>query len=340
MKNTLKALAVLVNERRNLSIKESSDVFDEIMGGDVPEAVMAAFLTALKCKGECVDEIVGAASAMRAKATFVNAGESSPIDTCGTGGDGLNTFNISTTSAFIIAGAGVSVAKHGNRAATSKSGSADVLAQLGFNLDVSAAVMEHCLQENGIAFLFAPKMHPAMRFAAPVRKMLGFRTIFNILGPLINPAGALSQVIGVFDASYTELLAYSLKALGSNRAIVAHAADGMDEISPCSLTRISELKNGSVSTYEFNPCQYLDNIGDFADLRGEDAAFNARKTLDILEGRDRSAATDACLLNAAAGIYVAGAAEDFAGALGRARESLSSGAARQKLAKLVEFSKR
>lgn len=340
MKNTLKALSVLVNERRNLTLKESSDVFDEIMDGRVCNEILAAFLSALKYKGECVDEVVGAATAMRARATFISSGESSPIDTCGTGGDGLNTFNISTTAAFITAGAGVSVAKHGNRGASAKSGSADVLARLGFNLDADTALMEHCLQENGIAFLFAPKMHPAMRYATPVRKMLGFRTIFNLLGPLVNPAGVLSQIIGVFDASYTELLAYSLKCLGSRRVMIVHSADGMDEISPCALTRISELKNGSICTHEFNPGQYLDRIGSFGELRGDDAAYNAEVTMRILDNKDHSAATDACLLNAAAGIYVAGKADDFQTALKMARESLSSGAAKEKLVKLIEFSKK
>ena len=178
----------------NLSSAESAEVFGEIMSGEVEPQILAAFLTALKMKGETVEEVAGAARAMRARATYINAGNSRPVDIVGTGGDGLDTFNISTTSAFIIAGAGIAVAKHGNRAATGKCGSGDVLAALGFNLDVHPSVMEHCLQEEGIAFLFAPKMHPAMRFAAPVRKALGFRTVFNLLGPLVNPAGATGQV--------------------------------------------------------------------------------------------------------------------------------------------------
>lgn len=340
MNKTLEALRIVADAKRDLSVKESSDVFDEIMSGAVDADILAAFLTALKMKGECVNEIVGAAIAMRSKATFINSGGTSPVDTCGTGGDGLNTINISTTAAFIIAGAGVAVAKHGNRAASSKSGSADVLAALGFNLDVESAVMEHCLQECGIAFLFAPKMHPAMRFAAPVRKKLGFRTIFNVLGPLLNPAGTRAQIVGVFDSYHTEVLANSLKILGSKSAMVFHSADGMDEISPCTLTRISELKNGRVTTREFNPCDYFDTVESFDALRGGDAAFNATRALDILENRDRSSAADACLLNAAAGIYVGGKAADFPTAMELARESLRSGAAREKLEKLVAFSKK
>ena len=251
----------------NLSGAESAEVFGEIMSGEVEPQILAAFLTALKMKGETVEEVAGAARAMRARATYINAGNSRPVDIVGTGGDGLDTFNISTTSAFIIAGAGIAVAKHGNRAATGKCGSGDVLAALGFNLDVHPSVMEHCLQEEGIAFLFAPKMHPAMRFAAPVRKALGFRTVFNLLGPLVNPAGATGQVIGVFGASYTEFVAECLKRLGVRRALVVHGGDGMDEISVCAPTRISELRNGSIKTSEFNPRKFFPCGADFSELK-------------------------------------------------------------------------
>ena len=303
-----------VASKKNLSGAESAEVFGEIMSGEVDGAIMAAFLTALKMKGETVDEVVGAASAMRARATFINAGSAAPIDTCGTGGDGMNTFNISTTSAFIAAGAGVPVAKHGNRAATSKCGSGDVLGELGFNLDVHASVMEHCLQEEGIAFLFAPKMHPAMRFAAPVRKALGFRTIFNLLGPLVNPAGATGQVVGVFEAGYTEFVAECLNRMGVRRAFVVHAADGMDEISVCTPTRVSELRDCSIKTSEFNPRKYFPDGANFSDLKGGDAKVNAQILLDVLSGKLRAA-------------------------LEMARDSLDSGAALKKLKTLVEFSR-
>lgn len=328
-----------VASKKNLSGAESAEVFGEIMSGEVDEAIMAAFLTALKMKGETVDEVVGAASAMRARATFINAGSAAPIDTCGTGGDGMNTFNISTTSAFIAAGAGVPVAKHGNRAATSKCGSGDVLGELGFNLDVHASVMEHCLQEEGIAFLFAPKMHPAMRFAAPVRKALGFRTIFNLLGPLVNPAGATGQVVGVFEAGYTEFVAECLNRMGVRRAFVVHAADGMDEISVCTPTRVSELRDCSIKTSEFNPRKYFPDGANFSDLKGGDAKVNAQILLDVLSGKLRNGARDICLLNAAAAIVVGGKTDDFGAALEMARDSLDSGAALKKLKTLVEFSR-
>lgn len=328
-----------VASKKNLSGAESAEVFGEIMSGEVDGAIMAAFLTALKMKGETVDEVVGAASAMRARATFINAGSAAPIDTCGTGGDGMNTFNISTTSAFIAAGAGVPVAKHGNRAATSKCGSGDVLGELGFNLDVHASVMEHCLQEEGIAFLFAPKMHPAMRFAAPVRKALGFRTIFNLLGPLVNPAGAAGQVVGVFEAGYTEFVAECLNRMGVRRAFVVHAADGMDEISVCTPTRVSELRDCSIKTSEFNPRKYFPDGANFSDLKGGDAKVNAQILLDVLSGKLRNGARDICLLNAAAAIVVGGKTDDFGAALEMARDSLDSGAALKKLKTLVEFSR-
>ncbi len=328
-----------VASKKNLSGAESAEVFGEIMSGEVDEAIMAAFLTALKMKGETVDEVVGAASAMRAMATFINAGSAAPIDTCGTGGDGMNTFNISTTSAFIAAGAGVPVAKHGNRAATSKCGSGDVLGELGFNLDVHASVMEHCLQEEGIAFLFAPKMHPAMRFAAPVRKALGFRTIFNLLGPLVNPAGATGQVVGVFEAGYTEFVAECLNRMGVRRAFVVHAADGMDEISVCTPTRVSELRDCSIKTSEFNPRKYFPDGANFSELKGGDAKVNAQILLDVLSGKLRNGARDICLLNAAAAIVVGGKTDDFGAALEMARDSLDSGAALKKLKTLVEFSR-
>lgn len=322
----------------NLSGAESAEVFGEIMSGEVEPQILAAFLTALKMKGETVEEVAGAARAMRARATYINAGNSRPVDIVGTGGDGLDTFNISTTSAFIIAGAGIAVAKHGNRAATGKCGSGDVLAALGFNLDVHPSVMEHCLQEEGIAFLFAPKMHPAMRFAAPVRKALGFRTVFNLLGPLVNPAGATGQVIGVFGASYTEFVAECLKRLGVRRALVVHGGDGMDEISVCAPTRISELRNGSIKTSEFNPRKFFPCGADFSELKGGGPEVNAGILCGVLSGKLRGGARGVCLLNAAAGIVAGGGADGFAEAVEMARDSLDSGKALKKLETLVEFS--
>ncbi len=334
-----RALRKIVDERQDLSFDESRSVFDGIMDGEVDEHILSAFLTALKMKGETVEEVVGAASAMRKRAAFIDAGARLAIDTCGTGGDGMGTFNISTTSAFIAAGAGVCVAKHGNRAATGRCGSGDVLAALGFNLDARPELMEHCLQKNGIAFLFAPKMHPAMRYAARVRKSLGFRTIFNILGPLVNPAGAKGQVVGVFDGSMTEFVAECLKILGVRRAFVVHGGDGLDEISVCAPTKVSHLSGGRVKTYEFNPLKYLPSFAPFSDLKGGSPEENARMTLGILEGKIRGGARSVSLLNAAAGIVVGGLADDFEDALALAEKSIDSGAALSKLETLVEFSR-
>ena len=338
MSSLSEALKKVANFGENLDEAESFAVFDEIMSGAADTLHLADFLTALKMKGETVAEIVGAARAMRRRAHFIDGGAKTCVDTCGTGGDGLNTFNISTTSAFIAAGAGVCVAKHGNRAATSKCGSGDVLAALGFNLDVSPSVMEHCLQTQNIAFLFAPKMHPAMKYAGPVRRALGFRTIFNLLGPLLNPAGAKGQLVGVFDTLHTEIMANALSSLGVRRAFVVHSADGMDEISACAPTRISELRDGSVKTYTFNPQRYIEKMGAFSALCGGDPAFNAAKTLAVLKGEITDAARDTCLLNAAAAIVAGGVADNFADAFRLAEKSLSSGAALCKLETLVKFS--
>jgi len=333
-----KALKKIANEKSDMTFHESQLAFEEIIDGKVSENILASFLTALKMKGETIDEIVGAVFAMRKKAVFINPSTRSPIDIVGTGGDELGTFNISTTSTFIVAGAGVSIAKHGNKAATSKSGSADVMASLGFNLDVHPAVMEHCLQEEGIAFLFAAKMHPAMRFAAPVRKSLGFRTIFNLLGPLLNPAGAVKQVVGVFDTYYTEVIAQCLLKLGSRKAFVVHGCEGLDEISATSPTRISEIRNNTIKTYEFNPQKYFSKLGNFSEIIGGTPEENAKITLDILSGKIYGAARDICVLNAAAGILVDDKALNFEDAIVLANDSIDSGKAMQKLETLIKYS--
>ncbi|MBO6103376.1 MAG: anthranilate phosphoribosyltransferase [Opitutales bacterium] len=336
---TLLAAKKISETFADLSQEECAEVFDEIMSGSVPEAAISAFLVAQKMKGVSVGELVGAAKILRKKAAFINAGVHSPVDTCGTGGDGLDTFNISTTSAFIASGAGVCVAKHGGSAVSGKCGSADVLARLGFNTDASPAAMEYCLQENNIAFLFAPKMHPAWRYAMPVRRLLGFRTIFNMLGPLVNPAGATGQVLGVFSAKYTELFANALKLLGARRALVVHGGDGMDEITICAPTRISELRNGSIKTYEFRPESVLGSLGSASDLRGGDPEYNAKKLLAVLRNEDKSGARDVCILNSAAAIIASGICDDFPTACGLAKESLESGRALEKLEILIKFSK-
>lgn len=336
---TISAIEKISNLRQDLSENESAEVFEEIMKGLVDENSVSKFLLALKEKGESVSEVVGAARAMRRHAEFIDAGACNPIDTCGTGGDGKGTFNISTTSAFIVAGAGVAVAKHGNRAASGKCGSGDVLAALDFNLDVRPEVMEHCLQENGIAFLFAPKMHPSMKAVSDIRKKLGVRTIFNMLGPLLNPAGTRVQVVGVFEKSLTEFFAECLKRLGCKRAFVVHSYDGIDEISPCAPSRISELKNGIIKTCEFNPQNYMGLQGSFSDLLGGNAEENASKTLGILRCEISGAPRNACILNASAGIVASGKTENFKEAIKIAEKSLDDGMALKKLETLIKFSK-
>ncbi len=241
----------------NLSQSEMSEAFDLIMSGQVTPAQVGGLLVGLRMKGETVDEIAGGASSMRRHAVFVDCGGLSVVDTCGTGGDGSNTFNISTTAAFVVAGAGIPVAKHGNRAITSKCGSADLLAELGVNIDVLPETVENCVREAGIGFLFAPKLHPAMKHAMGPRKELGVRTIFNMLGPLTNPAGAKGQIIGVFSSELTETFANVLKILGSRRAFIVRGHDGLDEITTTTMTRISELSEGRVRTYDFDPIQYI-----------------------------------------------------------------------------------
>jgi len=324
--------------RENLGRAEMSTVMDEIMTGTATSAQIAAFLTALKLKGETIEELAAAAGIMRRKAVFIDAGSRTVIDTCGTGGDGANTFNISTTAAFVAAGAGICVAKHGNRAVSSKCGSADVLAALGVNIEVEPTVMEQCLQEHGIAFLFAPKMHPAMKFAGPVRRELGFRTIFNMLGPLTNPAGATGQVLGVFAPELVEMFAHALKELGTRRAFVVHGLDGLDEITSSGLTRVCELRNGTVRTYELSAEMIFGECSTPDELTGGSVEENARILRDVLDGKD-GAARRVVLLNAAAAMVVGEKADSFEAGLKLATESIDSGAARQKLETLIHATK-
>lgn len=335
---TLEAVKKISISKENLTRAESAEVFDEIMSGVVPEAITASFLVAQNMKGVSIEELVGAAMAIRKKAAFINTSAHPAIDTCGTGGDGADTFNISTTAAFVASGAGAYVAKHGGRSVSSKCGSADVLSELGVNIDAHPTVMEHCLQENGIAFLFAQKMHPAFKYATPVRKLLGFRTIFNMLGPLVNPAGAKGQLLGVFDAKLTETFAQALQRLGSSRALVVHSADGLDEIGVSAPTRISELRGGEIKTYEFRPETIIGKTGDNSEIKGGNARENAKRLRLILENKDFSSARDIVLLNASGAIISAGLADDFKSAYALAENSLSSGKALEKLEKLIEFS--
>jgi anthranilate phosphoribosyltransferase len=271
---------------------------------------------------------------MRRHAVFIDPRGKQVVDTCGTGGDSLSTFNISTTAAFVVAGAGIPVAKHGNRSITSKSGSADVLAELGVNLEVSPDVMEECIHEVGIGFLFAPKLHPAMKHAMGPRRELGFRTIFNLLGPLANPAGARCQVLGVFAPELTEMFAEVLKQLGSQRVFVVHGQDGMDEITVTGTTRVSELRDGAIRTYNFDPLSVMEDYADISTLAGGDPKQNAVITRSILEG-EKGPRRDIVCLNAAAGLIAGGAAKDFIDGFRLAEKTLDSGAALQALEGLV-----
>ncbi len=322
-------------EGRNLTQAETSEAFDVIMSGEATPAQIGAFITALRMKGETVDEIAGGAASMRRHAVFIDAGVLDVVDTCGTGGDSCDTFNVSTTAAFVVAGAGVPVAKHGNRAISSKCGSADLLKELGVNIEVSSTTVEDCVQDVGIGFLYAPKLHPAMKYAMGPRRELGVRTIFNMLGPLTNPAGAKGQIIGVFSAELTEPFAEVLRLLGSRCAFIVHGQDGMDEITTTTTTRISELRDGSVRTYEFDPLPFIDDYASPEDLAGGEAADNARITRDILAG-EQGPCRDIVCLNAAAAIVAGGKAEDLKEGWALAQESIDTGAALEKLQQLVE----
>jgi anthranilate phosphoribosyltransferase len=275
---------------------------------------------------------------MRRHAAFIDAGAQSVIDTCGTGGDGANTFNISTTTAFVAAGAGICVAKHGNRAVSSQCGSADVLLEVGVKIDAEPEVMEQCIQEHGVGFLFAPKMHPAMKYAIGPRRELGVRTIFNMLGPLTNPAGATGQVLGVFAPELTEMFALALKELGTRRALIVHGSDGLDEITAAGTTRVSELRDGQVKTYDLNPEMLIGECCGADEMAGGDAAENAAILKAVLSGERRDGARKVVLLNAAAAIVAGEKADRMEDGLKIAEESIDSGAAMKKLDVLVEES--
>lgn len=317
-----------------LSEGEAERALEIIMEGTAPAAATAALLTALRVRGETVPEIVGFARAMRRFAQSVKA-PPDVVDTCGTGGDAKGTINVSTAAAFVARGAGARIAKHGNRAATSRSGSADVLEALGAEIDLSPEQVGRCIAQTGVGFMFARTHHPAMRFVAPVRAELPFRTIFNLLGPLTNPAGAKRQLVGVFDGAYVRPVADALAELGAERALVVHGTDGMDEITVTGPTFVAEVKDGEIEDYEITP----ENLGlarhSPDGLLGGDAHLNARVLKDALSGEERGAARDIILLNAGAAIYVASLAESVKEGVGLARESVDSGAAREALEDFV-----
>ena len=316
---------------------EMMAVMDEVMEGAATPAQIAAFITALRIKGETVEEVTGAARIMRQKATRIDARSSVVVDTCGTGGDGRNTFNISTTAAFVVAAAGLTVAKHGNRAVSSGCGSADVLEALGVKIDAAPEIVEECLQQIGIGFLFAPRLHGAMKHAIGPRREIGIRTIFNMLGPLTNPAGATAQLIGVYDPRLTEMFAGVLKNLGTKRAFVVHGADGLDEATVTGETRVSELKEGLVTTYNIDPMELLGESFAAAELRGWDAETNARTTIEILSG-ETGARRGIVVLNAALAIVAGGKAAGIREGIAVAEACIDSGGARKKLQALIEHS--
>ncbi len=325
-------------KRENLTAQQAEEAMNIIMTGQATPAQIGAYLIALRMKGETVDEITGSARAMRANAVRVTPtlnGEAL-YDTAGTGGDGAGTFNISTAAAFVIAGTGRKVAKHGNRAASSQCGSADVLAALGVSLDLTPEQVGRAIDEVGIGFLFAPKFHPAMKHAVGPRKEIGQRTIFNVLGPLTNPAGANVQVIGVYDPALTEPLAHVLSELGARAAYVIHGHGGTDELNPCGPNRLSHLREGAVRTFDLDPADLGLERAPLADLRGGTPDDNAQMMRDLLAGQVNGARRSAALLNAAAAL--AAETGNLAAALEEARESLGSGAAQAKLNALIEYS--
>ena len=335
----LKPYIALALNRRDLTAAQAEEAMNIIMTGQATPAQIGAYLVALRMKGETVDEITGSARAMRANAVPIKLAAESELlfDTAGTGGDGLGTFNISTAAAFVVAGTGRRVAKHGNRAASSQCGSADVLAALGLSLDLTPEQVASAIEQVGIGFLFAPKFHPAMRFAIGPRKEIGQRTIFNVLGPLTNPAGANVQVIGVYDPALTEVLARVLGELGSRAAFVIHGAGGADELNPSGVNRVSHLKDGAVRTFEFDPAELGFERVALTDLRGGSADDNATAMRSVLDGSVNGARRHAVLLNASAAM--AAETGDFAAAVAEATEALESGAALQKLEALVAYSK-
>lgn len=317
-----------VVEGADLAQEEAVGAMTEIMDGEATAAQVACFVTALRMKGETVEEITGFVRVMREKAVKVRPQAVDLLDTCGTGGDKLNTFNISTTATFVIVGAGVTVAKHGNRAASSSCGSADVLEALGVSLNLDAECVAVCIDKAGLGFMFAPALHPAMKYAVGPRKEIGIRTVFNLLGPMTNPAGAKRQIIGVFSPVVTETMANVLKALGTQRAMVFHGMAGLDEISTLGDTKISELKNGEVRTYTLQPSDVGLDVARPEDLAAGDGGIvdNVRALLAVLDG-EKGPRRDIALLNAAAALVTAEKASDLRQGIELAAKSIDSGAA-------------
>ena len=330
-------LAAIIS-RTDLSESQMAEMMSEIFDGKTTDAQVGAMMAALATKGETVEELAGAARAMRKKAHRIQAATTPVVDTCGTGGDGLKTFNISTTTAFVVAGCGVTVAKHGNRSVSSRCGSADVLETLGIRLDTDPEVVEEAVREIGIGFLFAPLYHSAMRHAAKARMEVGLRSIFNMLGPLTNPAGANCQLLGVFAPQLTEMFAEALRLLGAKSAFVVHGHDGLDEISVCAPTRVSHLENDMVRTYDIYPEQYFGQLASPDAMTGGDPGENAAITRRILEG-EPGPRRNVVLLNTAAALVACRKAADLKAGIARAEQAIDSRAALGKLEELVAYTR-
>ena len=341
------ALHIIANHHQSLTREGARTVMTEVLSGKCSDAQIAALLVALHMKGETVEEIVGFAEAIRAEAAHLEIARNSTVDvsgterdalvdTCGTGGDASGTFNISTASALVVAGAGVRVAKHGNRSVSSKCGSADVMEALGVDINLPLTRLAACLEEVGFAFLFAPAIHSAMKYVQPARRELRLRTVFNLLGPLTNPARASAQVVGVYSADLVEKLAEALSILGLRRALVVHGTDGLDEITITGPTRVAEVRDGQVRSYEITPEEFGLKRAPIEEIAGGDAAANAAIIRAILNGK-KSAHRDVVLLNAAAALVAAGRADHLTQALAVAAESIDRGAAGTKLTALVRF---
>jgi anthranilate phosphoribosyltransferase len=332
----MKELLKKVVGGENLTRAEAADAMDMMLEGTASPVLVSSFLTALRMKGETVEEITGCAEMMKSKGGSVKLDNEDYIDFVGTGGDGTNTFNISTTSMFVCAAAGVTVAKHGNRASSSKSGAADLLEALGVEIMLEPEQVEKCIKEIGLGFMMAQKFHKAMKNVAPIRKELGIRTIFNMLGPLSNPSGATRQVIGVFDDETVPVFAQVMKKMGVKNALVVHGRDGMDEITTSTTTLVNEIKNGEIIEYELDPKDYGIAYANPTDLKGGEASDNAEITRKILAG-EKGPQRDIVVLNSAAGIYVSGKAASIAEGVKIAEEMLDSGKAAKKLDELIAF---
>lgn len=332
----IKEVITILSERNDLGQARMRKVMQEIMQGKTTPAQIAAFLVALRMKGETADEITGAALAMRKFVKRINTFEDVVLDTCGTGADRIHTFNISTISAFVASGCGLVVAKHGNRAVSSRCGSADLLEALGININIGQKKVEECLKKIGIGFLFAPSLHPAMKYAAGVRRELGLRTIFNLLGPLTNPAFATHQLLGVYDLKLLKVLAEALGNLGVRHGLVVHGLDGLDEITTTSATKVCELKNKKLKFYSIQPSDFGIKKARLKDLEGGDIKANARIAQEILEGA-KGPRRDIVLFNAGCAIYTADKVKTIKEGIILAKESIDSGRALRKLEELKEL---